>query len=229
MWNAVWDDRPAEYAQERDCWLTRRRALFVEKFLESASSGQHVLELGSGVGDLLIALATARPDLRFVGIEPQRSYVEFSEQAAKDRGLRNLSFEISSAEQVDSLFSRHDELPWILSNDLLHHVADEARVLESVSRVANQDTRWLAIEPNWRNPYVFVGQAFKRGERNFRPARFLDQGRALGWFCEEQSFLFLIPPFVKSPPRSLVTLERKIERFPVLAGGIALRLARAEV
>jgi hypothetical protein len=37
MYNAEWDDRPAEYAAIRDCWLTRRRvALTLNRVSEEA-------------------------------------------------------------------------------------------------------------------------------------------------------------------------------------------------
>jgi hypothetical protein len=36
MYNAEWDDLPAEYAAIRDCWLTRRRISYVADFLREA-------------------------------------------------------------------------------------------------------------------------------------------------------------------------------------------------
>ena len=95
----------------------------------------------------------------------------------------------------------------ILSNDLLHHVPVQSQVLRSIGEVALPGARWLAIEPNWRNPYVLVGCAVKRGERNFWPASFLAQAEATGWSGEARTFLFLIPPFVKRPSRFLINLE----------------------
>jgi 2-polyprenyl-3-methyl-5-hydroxy-6-metoxy-1,4-benzoquinol methylase len=224
MLNANWDDRPEEYAATRDCWLTRRRTRYVREFLREASSGQRVLELGSGVGELLIALAAERPDLHFTGIEPQRSYVEFCREAASKQGVRNLCFRTASAEDAASLLNRDAPFDWILSNDMLHHVADQAKVVEAMAQVARPGARWLAIEPNWRNPYVLVGCALKRGERNFWPASFLAHGRNRGWSFQRRSFLFLIPPFVKNPPRPLIALERNLEKFSLLGGGLALTL-----
>ena len=228
MLNAIWDDRPTEYAATRDCWLTRRRALYVGDALREASPGQRVLELGSGTGELLISLAGARPDLQFIGTEPQSSYVEFSIDAASKRDLPNLSFRTAPADRVAGLFRQDERFDWILSNDMLHHVPDQQKVLEEAAHVAQPGTRWLAIEPNWRNPYVLIGCALKRGERNFWPGPFLSQGRAGGWSCVDRSFLFLLPPFVKKPHRLLIGLERALERYPLLAGGVALTLVRQD-
>ena len=226
MLNALWDDRPSEYAATRDCWLTRRRLFFVGDVLRAASPGQRVLELGSGTGELLIGLAGARPDLQFIGTEPQQSYVEFSADAASKRGLPNLSFRTAAADGVAGLFPQDERFDWILSNDMLHHVPDEPKVLEAAALVSRRGARWLAIEPNWRNPYVLIGCALKRGERNFWPGPFLSLGEAHGWSCVDRSFLFLLPPFVKNPHRLLIGLERALERHSLLAGGVALTLVR---
>lgn len=226
-WNAAWDGRPAEYAAKRDCWLTRRRIRYVGDFLRVARPGDAVLELGSGVGDLLGALASDRPDLRFTGIEPQVSYVEYSEDAARRAGVRNLVFRTAAAEDLRDAFSPAERFDWILSNDVLHHVADAARVLNAAAAVSRETTRWLAIEPNARNPYSFLSALARRGERNFWPGRFLRLARAAGWSRRQVGFLFLVPPFVREPPDVLAALERRLEAVPWLAGGIALTLERS--
>jgi ubiquinone/menaquinone biosynthesis C-methylase UbiE len=227
-WNALWDGGPAEYAAKRDCWLTQRRALYVADFLRGASKGDRVLELGSGVGDLLIALARKRPDLRFTGIDPQQSYVDYAAEAASRAGTPAVAFRTVSAEDVDGAFPGGTRFDWILSNDVLHHVSDLGRVLDAAAAVAHPRSRWLAIEPNVRNPYSFLSALVRRGERNFWPSPFLSEGRARGWACRERDYLFLIPPFIRQAPRAFVELEKKLERIPVLAGGVALTLARTD-
>lgn len=224
MYNAGWDDRPADYAAARECWLTRRRIAFVSEFLRDARPGDRVLDVGSGVGELVIELAAARPDLRFTGIEPQPSYVEFGTAAAAKRGVENVTFRIGVADGLAAARASDERFEWILSNDLLHHVPDLTAVLRSVAEVASPGARWLAIEPNWRNPYVLIACAVKRGERNFWPGDFLARADATGWRLRRRSFLFLIPPFVKRPHRVLVDLERALEGQPLLAGGVALSL-----
>ena len=226
MYNAEWDDRPAEYASIRDCWLTRRRISFVADCLREASPGDRVLDVGSGVGELLIDLAAARSDLQFTGVEPQRGYVEFATRAARERRVANVDFREGHAESLADTLGPKARFEWILSNDLLHHVSDQGRVIRSIAEVALSGARWVAVEPNWRNPYVLVGCAIKRGERNFWPAGFLAQAEDRGWSGHARSFLFLIPPFVKKPPRFLIDLEKSLERLPLLAGGVALTLVR---
>jgi 2-polyprenyl-3-methyl-5-hydroxy-6-metoxy-1,4-benzoquinol methylase len=227
MYNAEWDDRPAEYATIRDCWLTRRRISYAADFFREACPGDRVLDVGSGVGELVIELAASRPDLRFTGVEPQPSYVEFGTASAAKRGVPNVTFRIGLADQLAPVLGPDARFEWILSNDLLHHVPDQDDVLRSVAEVASPGARWLAIEPNWRNPYVLIACAVKRGERNFWPGDFIAGANAIGWTTQNRSFLFLIPPFVKRPHRLLIDLEKAFEHYPLLAGGVALTLARS--
>jgi 2-polyprenyl-3-methyl-5-hydroxy-6-metoxy-1,4-benzoquinol methylase len=226
MLNARWDDRPADYAATRDCWLTQRRTLFVQEALREAPAGARVLELGSGVGELLIALATARPDLTFVGTEPQQSYVDWARRAAADRGLANLTFTTALAEDVGSRFTGSPPFDRILSNDMLHHVPRQEVVLKAAARVTRPGARWLVVEPNWINPYVLIGCAVKRGERNFWPRPFLEEAGPRGWSLDHREYLFLIPPFVRRAPRFLIRIEQAFERYPWIAGGVALTLVR---
>jgi len=226
MYNAEWDDRPAEYATIRDCWLTRRRISRVADSLREACPGDRILDVGSGVGELVIELAASHPDLLFTGVEPQRAYVDFATKTASERRVRNVDFQVGHAESLAETLGSKRQFQWILSNDLLHHVPDQSHVLRSIGEVALPGARWLAIEPNWRNPYVLVGCAVKRGERNFWPAGFLARAEATGWSGQGRDFLFLIPLFMKRPSRFLIDLERALEHYPLLAGGVALTLVR---
>lgn len=227
MLNAEWDDRPADYAQTRDCWLTRRRLSYVTDVVGALPAGARILEIGSGAGELLIALSAAHPGLAFVGLEPQASYVEFASDAARREKARNVSFLQGSAEEADAVFGEQGTFDLIVSNDVLHHAASQERAAVAAARVARPGGRWLAIEPNWRNPYVLVRCAWKPGEKNFWPASFLRAARRAGWSGRRRSFLFLIPPFVKEPSPFLIRLEERFEARPLVAGGVALLLERA--
>ena len=224
MLNAEWDDRPAEYAATRDCWLTRRRLGYMTEVVAALPEGARVLEIGSGAGEILISLALGHPRIRFVGLEPQASYVAFALEAAHRQGASNVSFRPGTAEEADAALAGEPAFDLIVSNDVLHHVASQERTAAAAARVARPGTDWLAIEPNWRNPYVLLRCALKRGEHNFWPAPFLRAARRAGWTVGRRSFLFLIPPFIKEPSPFFARLERRYESLPLVAGGVALLL-----
>jgi 2-polyprenyl-3-methyl-5-hydroxy-6-metoxy-1,4-benzoquinol methylase len=222
--NAEWDDRPAEYAATRDCWLTRRRLRYMTEVVAALPDGARVLEIGSGAGEILISLALGHPRIRFVGLEPQASYVAFALEAAHRQGASNASFRPGTAEEADGALAGEPAFDLIVSNDVLHHVASQERTAAAAARLARPGTSWLVIEPNWRNPYVLLRCAWTRGESNFWPARFLRAARGAGWTGGRRSFLFLIPPFVKEPPSFLTRLEERFESVSLVAGGVALLL-----
>lgn len=228
MLNSFYDAHPQEYDALRSCWLNERRRIYIHQWLagEMARRGPlRILELGSGTGWLLRELAPAFPDCRFAGVEPLGSYVEYSRSRAENA---NLVFIAATAEafQQPSGWAPFDV---VLSNDMLHHVASLTSVVANVTKSVSPDARWLAIEPNCINPYTFLRQATLPGERNFWPGQFLRVAASAGWSPGRRDYLFLIPPFVRNPPRAAQALERLIEWIPFLAGGVAVVLGRSPV
>ena len=221
--NARWEGRPEAYEALRRCWLNERRLRFLAGELEAAGlpTGSQVLELGCGTGWLVRQLAGRLPQLEFTGVDPDPAYVRFArEQAAhgNEHYLEGTAEELPAGSEAVAV---------VLSNDVLHHVASLARTFESAARAGRPGTEWIAIEPNCLNPYTFARQQFTEGERNFFPRQAVGLARASGWRFAGRRHLFLIPPFVRSAPGWMVELERRLERVPVLAGGVCLRLTLA--
>jgi SAM-dependent methyltransferase len=221
--NSTYDASPSDYDLLRDCWLNQRRFLFIAERLAGwgVSSGATVLELGSGTGWLLRRLAARFPSIAFVGLEPNPLYVDFSEARGRDENLRYVEGSVENA--VSLLDERFDV---ILSNDVLHHVESEATAARQAFGVARPGAHWLVIEPNWKNPYVFLGSARRRGERNFWPGPFCEAAQVAGFSVEGRGHLFLIPPLVKRAPGWLKRMETALERVPLIAGGVYLDLTR---
>ena len=220
MLNSVWDHDPEAYAKLRQCWLNTRRQAYISKALEKLDTGDLVLEVGSGTGNLLIELASKSPDLSFIGVDPLTPYVEFATNQAILRSLANVRFFTSTGEDIDKTIKQTCRL--ILSNDVIHHVNDEAALSHAIFALSSKETEWIAIEPNCLNPYTFWKQATGAGEKNFYPRSFLN--KASDWICQSKEHLFLIPPFLKDPPGFLKMIERKLEWVPCTAGGVVLRL-----
>jgi SAM-dependent methyltransferase len=221
--NARWDGRPEEYEQLRRCWLNERRARFLTDRLERAGlpDGTRVLELGSGTGWLLRELARRLPNLEFVGVEPDPSYVAF----ARERAGRNERHLQGTAEELPAEVTACSA---VLSNDVLHHVRSIPATFHSAAAAARPGARWWAMEPNCLNPYTFVRQQLGFGERNFFSGKAVRAAAADGWRLERRDHLFLVPPFVREAPGWMVALERRLEGVPPLAGGVCLQLALSE-
>lgn len=228
MLNSIYDSRPHEYDALRSCWLNERRRGHIRQWLSEQVAHRgplRVLEVGSGTGWLLGELALAFPDCFFAGVEPIESYTEYSRARVHSS---NVTFIRDTAEA----FHRPTEWPpfdIVLSNDVLHHVTSVSAVTTNLTKSVSRSAKWLLIEPNCMNPYTFFRQATLPGERNFWPGQFLREASSAGWSPERRDYLFLIPPFVRNPPRAARALERRLEWIPVLAGGVAVVLGRSSV
>lgn len=222
--NSIWDENPSGYATLRECWLNRRRAKFVCEYIEARGNPNthKILEVGSGAGNLLFALSKQFPHVTFIGAEPNATYVDYCNDKVKLLKINNLKFVRSYAENISENISnfRPDV---ILTNDCLHHVVDLTKVIHELKAISNSESRWLAIEPNANNPYVFLRQATGQGEKNF----FLNQFKKISrsqWKIRRNGYIFIIPPFIKAPPNILIELEKRLEGNRLLSGGVYVEL-----
>jgi ubiquinone/menaquinone biosynthesis C-methylase UbiE len=225
MLNSHYDDDPARYSAKRSGWLNQRRQQRAIDFLGPAKAGEKVLDLGSGTGDLTLAIAAARPDLMVTGVEPLESYVSFAKERAAEQGLANVEFVQGFAEDLSPVLPT-GSVDWVVSSDVLHHVSDEQAAINSVAAVCSPGASWLAIEPNPWNPYIFLFQALTSGERNFRPHHFARLATASHFRLAGTDRLFLIPSAIPDPKPGLKRLEERFESWTVLGGGVAMRLVR---
>jgi SAM-dependent methyltransferase len=218
---AGWDARPDEYDAHRTGWLADRRLAFIGAWLPAGPL--RVLELGSGTGRVLLDLARARPELDVVGVDPLEGYVAYAREQARAAGVA-ARYATGTGEQLDRALPDGFVADVVLSNDVLHHVEDLGAVARSVAAAARPGARWLAIEPNPRNPYVNVAHRLRAGEHVFDRRGFEQAAVAAGWHVSDRGSLFLVPPQIRTPSTPLIRLERGLERRPRLAGGLALEL-----
>ena len=222
-YNSVYDDDPAGYDRLRSGWLNQRRADFIAGRLTGYGlpAGALAVEIGSGAGGLLNRLGRRFPALCFLGIEPLSGYVDFARAGAPP----NVSYVAATAEDAARLLPGGPRL--VLSNDVLHHLPSYSTAARALARRAVTGCLWLALEPNHWNPYTFLRQSAGYGERNFRPRAFAQAAGREGWRLRSREYLFLIPPFVKQAPAWMKTMERRLERIPILAGGVCLEFSLA--
>lgn len=223
--NAQFDDDPEGYLSLRSGRQFERRRARTLDFLVDARPGDLVVEIGAGTGALLEALADARPDLCFLGVEPLANYVAFARSRWEGGDSERLRIVEGTAEELDRAVDRPAR--WIVSHDVLHHVADIPLVARLATKVATDDARWLAVEPNRANPWVALYHVVTPGERLFNQRAFLDTARAAGWLVSERFRFLLIPHAVASPSPLLTKLEDRYEHLPVVSGAVGAVLVRS--
>ena len=222
-YNSIFDDDPEAYDAMRDSWLYRRREDFIRRAVAGMglSPGSTVLEVGSGAGALLYRLAGDMAELDFVGIEPLEKYVEYSRRKYQSGNLRFIK---GASEEVSGLVGGPVSL--VLSNDVMHHVRSIRSSIEEISKITEPGARWLLIEPNVYNLYVFLNHILRPDERNFYPGSFVRTAAKYGWVLEKKSYLFLVPSFLKDAPAWLKKAEAGLEHIPFLGGGVAIELRK---
>ena len=131
--NAQFDDDPEGYLELRAGRQFGRRLARSADFLSEAQPDDLVLEIGAGTGGLLEGLAGARPDLRFLGVEPLPNYVAFARSRWEGRDQDRLRIVEGSAEELNRVVD--EPARWIVSHDVLHHVDDIPTVCQRAAKV----------------------------------------------------------------------------------------------
>src|SRR5260370_39686013 len=82
-WDRHWDEY-SKAAQENPAQEYRRRVMFPLLGLDNGGTGVRLLDIGSGEGDMAVAVRAAFPAAEIVGLELSQSGVEISRQKVPD-------------------------------------------------------------------------------------------------------------------------------------------------
>jgi trans-aconitate methyltransferase len=216
---------PADYERARQGHLQRRRVTLVAADVASrAHTGDLVVEIGSGPGDVLAALAAERADVRFLGIDTDEAMIAHAEST---HASENASFRV--LDLVDEPLGETARV--IFCIDVLHHVHGLDRLAARIAQMLEPDGLWTSIEPNSRNPYIWFRQERMRraglDEDHFRPDVFDRAVASAGLCVVGRTTAFLVPGRVQSVPRVAAWGEGFLERVPFLGGSIVYRVAFA--
>lgn len=216
---------PAEYEAGRQGHLQRRRvALISADVRRHTRHGDLVVELGCGPGDVLGALARAHPDVEFLGIDVDEGMIEHASVA---HAATNATFRVLDLAQG----GMDVRARVVFGIDVLHHVRALNRFVRAVAAHLESDGCWTVIEPNSRNPYIWLHQERMRraglDEDHFRRTPFEHDANASGLRVVERRTAFVFPGFVQSVPGPLRDLEALLERVPLLGGSVVYRLSPA--
>lgn len=105
------------------------------------SGDERVLDIGSGPGHTALLFATKAREV--VASDPTQAMLDQGKRLAQERGLANVAFECTSAENMpfpDGSFDR------VTSRQSAHHYADVPKALREVARVLAPQGRFVLID-----------------------------------------------------------------------------------
>ncbi len=126
-----------------------RFALFTERLFRDAGvgPGQHVLDLGSGMGDVAMLVAQiVGPSGEVVGVERDAPSIERAQIRVKEAGLHNVSFVRSDASELP----RERRFDAAVGRLILQFLPDPVAVLRSVSELVRPGGAIAFQEPSWK-------------------------------------------------------------------------------
>lgn len=82
----------------------------------------NILDIGCGPGDVMLRLASARPDVRITAIDGSNAMIELARTAVQNAGLQQRVTPLQG--YVPGLPLKERSFDAILSKDLLHHLPD---------------------------------------------------------------------------------------------------------
>lgn len=184
-----------------------------------------ILEVGCGTGAVMRDVAVASPRATVVGVDLDQSLIAYATRAG---GSPNLTYILA-----DVTAGIRGSFDFIYSIDVVHHFPAPGDGIRAIGNLLSDRGRWLLIEPNVWHPYIaWQQESMKRaglGEDHFRPWRLLPEMRAAGMRVVDHRFMHLWPGTIKQPSAVMISVERVVERVPVLGGSAIYVLERVPV
>ena len=90
------------------------------------------IDLGSGLGDLTIAVAKRYPQLKVKGIDISQKAISEATNMAEKENLTNVDFQLAD---VHNLPFNDNSVDLVVSHGAIHHLRDAARVFSEIYRV----------------------------------------------------------------------------------------------
>ncbi|MFZ5816241.1 MAG: class I SAM-dependent methyltransferase [Bacillota bacterium] len=111
----------------------------VPGLVEALGRGIDVMDIGCGRGEALMEMARHFPNSRFVGYDISEEALEYARNAAAQRGLTNLRYEVQDAAQVHDV-ARFD---LITAFDAIHDQAQPRKVLANIRSALREGGTFL--------------------------------------------------------------------------------------
>lgn len=105
-----------------------------------------VLEFGCAHGHITLALAEAFPEVRFTGVDFMTRSVELGRKTAFDRGLKNVTFEQGSLDNLDT-FGKFDA---VIAPEVVEHIWDYRNALQKLIAAVKDGGDLIVTTPTGR-------------------------------------------------------------------------------
>ena len=110
---------------------------FVDHLLADYPKALHnVIDIGCGPGDVMLRLASARPDIRITAIDGSAAMIELARAAVRAAGHETRIVPMQG--HIPGLALDEHSFDAILSKDLLHHLPDPMVLWNEARRLARQ-------------------------------------------------------------------------------------------
>lgn len=135
---------PQRSCQESDTADAKIEAAFGGQ-LKTALAGKTVIDFGCGDGQQAVAMASAVPDCRVIGLDIQQKHLDRAQQRAAHAGVEDrCRFAMTTEERADL----------IVSFDAFEHFSDPLAILEIMSTLLKPTGEVLvSFGPTWLHPY----------------------------------------------------------------------------
>jgi ubiquinone/menaquinone biosynthesis C-methylase UbiE len=171
----------ADFAQPHDRFVQ----LFGETFPGIDLAGLEVLDLGCGPADVTLRFARAHPGCRITGLDAGPNMLALARTAVAEAGLAN-RITLLQAHLPGYRLPRAG-YDVVISNSLLHHLADPATLWEAVRWAGKQGARVFVMDllrPASEADWDALVARYTQGEPEILRQDFRNSLRA-GYRCEE--------------------------------------------
>jgi 2-polyprenyl-3-methyl-5-hydroxy-6-metoxy-1,4-benzoquinol methylase len=122
----------ADFSEPHDAFV----AAFATRFPEFA--GGRVVDLGCGTGDVTVRFARAYPNTRILGVDGAAAMLDCATRIVHDAGME-ARIELRRTRLPDSELRGAGPFDAVISNSLLHHLADPSVLWTAVEECAAHD------------------------------------------------------------------------------------------
>jgi ubiquinone/menaquinone biosynthesis C-methylase UbiE len=141
-WDRHWDEY-SQAAQANPAQEYRRRVIFSLLELDNSGTGVRLLDIGSGQGDMAVAVRAAFPAAEIVGLELSQSGVEISRQKVPDARF----VQCNLLEEVTPPQDLHGWATHAVCSEVIEHVDDPLPLLRSARQYMRPGCRLVVTAP----------------------------------------------------------------------------------